>query len=67
VPKAHESEEVRILRFFEEEPMEKAEMLFNIVKEKMRTRSANSPNTRGATRKNRVVPTDGTEETANRV
>lgn len=38
--KANASEEVEVLRFFEEAPIEKAEMLFNIVKEKMRGRLA---------------------------
>ena len=38
MPKAPVSEEVQVLRFFEEAPIEKAEMLFNIVKEKMRGR-----------------------------
>lgn len=33
-------EEVAVLQFFEEAPIEKAEMLFNIVKEKMRGRLA---------------------------
>ena len=38
MPRAQVSEEVEVLRFFEEAPLEKAEMLFNIVKEKMRGR-----------------------------
>ncbi len=38
MPRAQMSEEVEVLRFFEEAPIEKAEMLFNIVKEKMRGR-----------------------------
>ena len=38
MPRAQMSEEVEVLRFFEEAPLEKAEMLFNIVKEKMRGR-----------------------------
>ncbi len=36
--KGNVPEEVEVLRFFEEAPIEKAEMLFNIVKEKMRGR-----------------------------
>jgi len=40
MPRAQASEEVEVLRFFEEAPLEKAEMLFNIVKEKMRGRLA---------------------------
>src|SRR2546425_286239 len=43
MPKAPVSEEVQVLRFFEEAPIEKAEMLFNIVKEKMRSRMAENP------------------------
>jgi len=39
MPKAQQTEEVRILHFFEEAPLEKAEMLFHIVREKMRARS----------------------------
>ena len=39
MPKSQQAEEVRILRFFEEAPLEQAEMLFNIVREKMRARS----------------------------
>jgi hypothetical protein len=38
--KGNVPEEVEVLRFFEEAPSEKAEMLFNIVKEKMRGRLA---------------------------
>ena len=38
MPRAQVSEEVEVLRFFEEAPIEKAEMLFDIVKEKMRGR-----------------------------
>jgi hypothetical protein len=42
MPRANAAEEVEVLRFFEEAPIEKAEMLFNIVKEKMRGRLAGS-------------------------
>ncbi len=38
MPKSQQTEEVRILHFFEEAPLEKAELLHNIVKEKMRSR-----------------------------
>jgi hypothetical protein len=38
MPRVQESDEVRILRFFEEEPLEKAELLFRIVENKMRKR-----------------------------
>jgi len=44
MPRSQANEEVQILRFFEDAPLEKAEVLFNIVKEKMRTRSAPNPN-----------------------
>ncbi len=37
-------EEVRILRFFESSPMEKAEAVFNIVCEKMRQRRGSGAN-----------------------
>ncbi len=38
MPRIQEIDEVRILRFFEEEPLEKAELLFRIVETKMRKR-----------------------------
>ena len=38
MPRLQESDEVRILRFFEEEPLEKAELLYRIVADKMRKR-----------------------------
>ncbi len=43
MPKASVMQEVEILRFFESAPLDKAEMLFNIVKEKMRARSPVRP------------------------
>jgi hypothetical protein len=47
MPRIQETDEVRILRFFEEGPIEKAELLYNIVTQKMRLRldrpSANRP------------------------
>ena len=36
--KSNDAEEVRVLRFFEDEPIEKAELLFNIVAAKMHER-----------------------------
>jgi len=47
------SEEVEILRFFENAPIDQAEMLFNIVKEKMGTRSAANPKPQGRTTRKR--------------
>jgi hypothetical protein len=47
MPKASVTQEVEILRFFESAPLEKAEMLFNIVKEKMRARSPMRPTPHG--------------------
>lgn len=38
MPRTQVTDEVQVLRFFEEAPLEQAQMLFNIVKEKMRTR-----------------------------
>lgn len=38
MPKAPMAQEVTILNFFEQAPLDKAEMLFNIVKDKMRAR-----------------------------
>jgi hypothetical protein len=63
VPRSQITEEVQVLKFFEEAPLEKAEMLFNIVKEKMRTRlhsgSAPAGTTRAAKNKRSVPnPTD---------
>ena len=49
MPRVNQSEEVRILRFFEEEPLEKATLLFHIISEKMRTRL---PPGRAAPKKN---------------
>ena len=64
MPRAYVSEEVEVLRFFEEAPLDKAEMLFNIVKEKMRGRLAG--NTRSAEsapkKKRHSVPKEGGEE-----
>lgn len=42
MPRTNIADEVEVLRYFEEAPIEKAEMLYNIVKEKMRGRLAGS-------------------------
>ena len=55
--------EVEVLRFFEESPIEMAEVLFNIVSVKMRERlgrnrnAGSRPKEKDAVRKQRVVPT----------
>jgi hypothetical protein len=38
MPRVQDSEEVRILRYFEEGPLEKADLLYRIIAEKMRKR-----------------------------
>src|SRR2546426_7544516 len=38
MPRVQDTDEVRILRYFEEEPLEKAELLYHIIAEKMRQR-----------------------------
>jgi hypothetical protein len=38
MPRVQDTDEVRILRYFEEGPLEKAELLFHIIAEKMRKR-----------------------------
>jgi hypothetical protein len=38
MPRVQDTDEVRILRYFEEGPLEKAELLFHIVAEKIRKR-----------------------------
>ena len=38
MPRVQDTDEVRILRYFEEEPLQKAELLFPIIAEKMRKR-----------------------------
>lgn len=64
MPRVQETDEVRILRFFEEEPLEKAELLFRIVENKMRKRmppgrsTAKKKDTRTPKR-----PVEGGEET----
>ena len=51
--KSNAAEEVRVLRFFEDEPIEKAELLFNIVAAKMHgRRESKAQNSAGAVAKN---------------
>jgi len=53
MPKSNDAEEVRVLRFFEDEPIEKAELLFNIVAAKMHERrESKEQNSAGAVAKN---------------
>jgi hypothetical protein len=56
MPRANAAEEVEVLRFFEEAPIEKAEMLFNIVKEKMRGRLAGSGRSTEPKKKRQPAP-----------
>ena len=51
MPRSQANEEVQILRFFEEAPLEKAEMLFNIVKEKIRRRTGETARTNSTSKK----------------
>jgi hypothetical protein len=51
MPRTQTNEEVLILRFFEDAPLPKAELLFNIVKEKMRARGAVNPTPDGGRRR----------------
>ena len=53
MPRVQDTDEVRILRYFEEEPLEKVELLFPIITEKMRKRM--SP-TRPSTKKKDAGP-----------
>jgi hypothetical protein len=62
VPKAQQTEEVRILRFFEEAPLEQSEMLFNIVREKMRARSPTYSNSHPRVKKKEHLPAASTGE-----
>jgi len=64
MPRAQMSEEVEVLRFFEEAPLEKAEMLFNIVKEKMRGRLSENTHPLESTPKKRrhSTPKEAGEE-----
>ena len=47
MPRAHASDEVQVLRFFEDSSLETAQAVFNIVKEKMRARGAVNSTTEG--------------------
>lgn len=58
MPRAYVPEEVEVLRFFEESPIEKAELLFNIVKEKMRGRLAGSAHSAESKPRRRPTPKD---------
>jgi hypothetical protein len=51
MPRSQITEEVQVLKFFEEAPLEQAEMLFNIVKDKMRSRSGTNTRTNGTQKK----------------
>lgn len=55
MPRSQRAEEVQILQFFETAPIEKAEMLFNIIKEKIRTRTGGTGASNG-THKKKVRP-----------
>lgn len=58
MPRAQASDEVQILRFFEDAPLARAETLFAIVKDKMRIRSTMNPGAEGrAPRKKEKQPT----------
>ncbi|MBZ5565092.1 MAG: hypothetical protein LAP13_22055 [Acidobacteriia bacterium] len=61
MPREYIPEEVEVLRFFEESPIEKAEMLFNIVKEKMRGRLAGNAHSGDPSprKKRHATPKDG--------
>ena len=65
MPKSNDADEVRVLRFFEDEPIDKAELLFNIVAAKMHERReskiANGPDAPPKPRKARK-PRRETEE-----
>ena len=59
MPRSQQTAEVQILKFFEQAPLERAELLFNIVKDKMRSRlnPGSAPaGTARAARNKRVVP-----------
>jgi len=65
MPRSQQTEEVQILKFFEEAPLERAELLFNIVKDKMRSRLRPESAGSGATRKlkgQRSAPNPADEE-----
>ena len=54
MPRTQETDEVRILRYFEEGPLEKAELLYNIVAQKMRVRLNHHPENRKKPEKRRT-------------
>jgi hypothetical protein len=71
MPKSNEADEVRVLRFFEDEPIEKAELLFNIVAAKMHERreskasnGADAPPKPRKVRKPRQETEDGNRNSA---
>ena len=51
MPRSQQTEEVQILKFFEEAPLDKAELLFSIVKDKMRSRMGINPKGDGTPKK----------------
>ena len=64
MPRTQITDEVQVLKFFEEAPIEQAQMLFNIVKEKMRSRMGTGSGRISETRrKEKVLPP--TSETPN--
>ncbi len=59
MPRVQDTDEVRILRYFEEGPLEKAELLFHIIAEKMRKRL---PPGRSSSKKKDVRPVRNAKE-----
>jgi hypothetical protein len=59
--KANVPEEVEVLSFFEKAPIEKAELLFNIVKEKMRGRLAEDDVSEKPKKKQHAAPKEARE------
>ena len=59
MPRVQDTDEVWILRFFEEEPLQKAELLFRIVADKMRKRM---PPGRPAPKKKDIRPLRNAKE-----
>jgi hypothetical protein len=66
MPRAYLTKEVEILAFFEEAPIEKAEMLFNIVKEKMRGRLAGSGRSTEPKKKRHPAPKEAGDRPENK-
>ena len=54
MPRTQETDEIRILRYFEEGPLEKAELMYNIVAQKMRIRLNHQPDNRKKPEKRRT-------------